>query len=137
MITVKVARMGSTVETVALEDGATVQQALDAASLSVDREEIRVNSTAATTENVLRTDDIVTLVPKVKGGQKIVKVARLGSRVIDVAVGNEATVAEALEAAEVVVENEEVRLDGRSADLSDKVGSALMITIVPKVKGGK
>jgi putative ubiquitin-RnfH superfamily antitoxin RatB of RatAB toxin-antitoxin module len=137
MITVKVARLGNAVQEVALSSGATVQNALDAADLMVENEEIRVNSSTAGVNDEVRNGDIVTLVPKVKGGQKIVKVARLGSTVQEVAVEDDATVEMALDAADVMVENEEVRLDGRSAGLSERIGSASMITIVPKVKGGK
>jgi len=137
MITVKVARLGNTVQEVALNEGASVQDALTAADLAVDGEEIRINSSNANLTDEVRNDDIVTLVPKVKGGQKIVKVARLGSTVVEVAVDNDAVVENALEAADVVVENEDIRLDGRSASTSDRIGEASMITIVPKVKGGK
>jgi len=137
MITVKVARLGNTVERVALNEGASVQDALTAADLAVDGEDVRINSSNAGLTDEVRNGDIITLVPKVKGGQKIVKVARLGSTVVDVAVDNDAIVEDALEAADVVVENEEIRLDGRSASMSDRIGAASMITIVPKVKGGK
>jgi molybdopterin converting factor small subunit len=137
MITVKVARLGNTVQEVALNEGASVQDALTAADLAVDGEDVRVNSSNSGLSDELSNGDIVTLVPKVKGGQKVVKVARLGSTVQEVAVDNEANVEDALEAADVIVENEDIRLDGRSASLSDRIGEASMITIVPKVKGGK
>jgi len=137
MITVKVARLGNTVQEVALNDGASVQDAITAADLAVDGEDVRVNSSNAGLSDEVRNGDIITLVPKVKGGQKLVKVARLGSTVKEVAVENEAVVEDALIAADVVVENEDIRLDGRSASLSDSIGNATMITIVPKVKGGK
>ena len=137
MITVKVARLGTTVQEVALNEGASVQDAITAADLAVDGEDVRVNSSNASLSDEVEDGDIVTLVPKVKGGQKVVKVARLGSTVQEVAVDNDATVEDALQAADVVVENEDIRLDGRSASLSDQIGSASMITIVPKVKGGK
>ena len=117
--------------------GMSVQDALDAAGLTVDGEEIRINSSTASASDEVRDGDIVTLVPKVKGGQKTVKVARLGSTVQEVAVDDNATVQDALDAADVIVENEEIRLDGRSASVSTPIGSASMITIVPKVKGGK
>ncbi len=106
MITVKVARLGNTVEEVALNEGASVQDALTAADLAVDGEDVRINSSNAGLTDEVRNGDIITLVPKVKGGQKIVKVARLGSTVVDVAVDNDAIVEDALEAADVVVENE-------------------------------
>ena len=137
MITVKVARLGTTVQEVALNEGASVQDALTAAGLSVDGEDVRVNSSNAGLNDEVEDGDIVTLVPKVKGGQKIIKVARLGSTVQEVAVDNDAVVEDALQAADVIVENEDIRLDGRSASLSDRIGDASMITIVPKVKGGK
>ena len=137
MITVKVARLGNTVQEVALEEGASVQDALTAADLAVDGEDVRVNSSNAGLSDEVQDGDIVTLVPKVKGGQKVVKVARLGSTVEEVAVDDTATVEDALQAADVIVENEDIRLDGRSASLSDQIGTATMITIVPKVKGGK
>lgn len=137
MITVKVARLGNTVQEVALNEGASVEDAITAANLEVDGEDVRVNSSNARLSDEVEDGDIVTLVPKVKGGQKVIKVARLGSTVVEVAVDNDAVVEDALEAADVIVENEEIRIDGRSASLTDQIGSASMITIVPKVKGGK
>jgi putative ubiquitin-RnfH superfamily antitoxin RatB of RatAB toxin-antitoxin module len=138
MITVKVARLGTAVVEVALADDATVQDALTAAGLAIDgNEELRINSESVRTSDEVEDGDIVTLVPKVKGGQKVVKVARLGSAVVEVAVDNNATVQDALDAADVVVENEDVRIDGSSVSLSSPIGEAALITIVPKVKGGK
>jgi molybdopterin converting factor small subunit len=138
MITVKVARLGTAVQEVALAEGATVQQALDAAGLEVDgNEELRINEDTVSASDELSDGDIVTLVPKVKGGQKVVKVARLGSAVVEVAVDNDATIQDALDAADVHIGNEDVRVDGRSVSTSDAIGSTSLITIVPKVKGGK
>jgi len=137
MITIKVARLGTTVLEVALNTGASVQDALTAAGLTVDGEDVRVNSSNAGLNDEVEDGDIVTLVPKVKGGQKVIKVARLGSTVQEVAVDNNASVEDALQAADIVVENEDIRLDGRSASLTESIGDASMITIVPKVKGGK
>ena len=135
---VKVARLGTAVQEIALTEGQTVGNALTAADLSVENEEVRVNNTSASESTVLRNGDIVTLVPKVKGGQKIVKVARLGTAVQEVAVADDATVQQALDAAGIDIDNEDVRIDGQSADLDSRlVGSNPLVTIVPKVKGGK
>ena len=134
---VKVARLGTAVQEVALVDGQTVNDALIAADLAVENEDIRINNTTASTASVLRDGDIVTLVPKVKGGQRIVKVARLGTAVQEVAVAETASVQDALDAAGIEVENEDVRIDGQSADLESQIGAGNLITIVPKVKGGK
>ena len=134
---VKVARLGTAVQEIALVDGQKVSDALIAADLAVENEDIRVNNSSATEANVLRDGDIVTLVPKVKGGQRIVKVARLGTAVQEVAVAEDASVKDALDAAGIDIENEDVRVDGRSSDLNSGIGSGNLITIVPKVKGGK
>jgi putative ubiquitin-RnfH superfamily antitoxin RatB of RatAB toxin-antitoxin module len=134
---VKVARLGTAVQELALTDGSKVSDALAAADLGVENEDIRINNTTASQDSVLRDGDIVTLVPKVKGGQRIVKVARLGTAVMEVAVAETATVQDALDAAGIEVENEDVRVDGQSSDLGNQIGSGSLITIVPKVKGGK
>jgi len=135
---VKVARLGTAVQEVALSDGTRVSDALVAAGLDQDtNEDIRVNSSSASLDSSVSDGDIVTLIPKVKGGQKIVKVARLGTQVQEVAVDENATVQQVLDAAGIYVENEDVRIDGRSANRSDRIGSSSLVTIVPKVKGGK
>lgn len=134
---VKIARLGTAVQELALTDGAKVSDALESADLAVENEDIRVNNSAASENTVLTDGAIVTLVPKVKGGQRIVKVARLGTAVMEVAVAEDATVQNALEAAGIEIENEDVRVDGRSSELSARIGSGNLITIVPKVKGGK
>ena len=134
---VKIARLGTAVQEIALTDGSKVSDALVAADLTVEAEDIRVNNSSASQDTVLRDGDIVTLVPKVKGGQRIVKVARLGTAVQEVAVAETATVQEALDAAGIEIENEDVRVDGRSSELGAQIGSGSLITIVPKVKGGK
>ena len=134
---IKVARLGTAVQQVALENGATVADALTAADLQVDNEEIRINQHDASESDVLHNDDIVTLVPKVKGGQRMVKVARLGTAVQEVAVADDATVQNILDAADIQIDNEDVRIDGRTASLGERVGMGNLVTIVPKVKGGE
>ena len=134
---VKVARLGTAVQELALTPNAKVSDALEAAGLTVENEDIRVNNSASATTTVLNDGDIVTLVPKVKGGQRIVKVARLGTAVVEVAVDENAAIQDALDAAGIEIENEDVRLDGSSANVSARINSGNLITIVPKVKGGK
>jgi uncharacterized Zn ribbon protein len=134
---VKVARLGTAVQEIALVDGQKVSDALLAADLEVENEDIRVNNSTAAESQILRDGDIVTLVPKVKGGQRIVKVARLGTAVQEVAVAEDALVQDALDAAGIDIDNEDVRVDGHSSDLGSPIGSGNLITIVPKVKGGK
>ena len=134
---VKVARLGTAVQELALTENSSVNDALIAAGLEVENEDIRVNSSTASSSTVLREGDIVTLVPKVKGGQRIVKVARLGTAVQEVAVAETATIQDVLDASGIDIENEDVRVDGHSSDLGSPIGSGTLVTIVPKVKGGK
>jgi putative ubiquitin-RnfH superfamily antitoxin RatB of RatAB toxin-antitoxin module len=134
---VKVARLGTAVNELALNEGARVSDALLAADLTAENEDIRVNNASASNTQVLRDGDIVTLVPKVKGGQRIVKVARLGTSVQEVAVAEDATIQDALDAAGIDIDNEDVRVDGHTSELDDQIGTGNLITIVPKVKGGK
>ena len=134
---IKVARLGTAVQDIFLNTGQNVSDALAAAGLEKDNEEIRINSTSADLESTLEDGDIVTLVPKVKGGQRIVKIARLGTAVKEVAVSEDATVQDVLDAAGMVIENEDIRIDGESSELSDEIGDGELVTIVPKVKGGK
>jgi len=134
---IKVARLGTAVQEIALEVGRTVNDAIDAAGLDIDNEDIRIGSRDASMTDVLHDGDIVTLVPKVKGGQRIVKVARLGTTVQEVAVADVATVQDVLDAAGIEIDNEDVRINGTTADLGSSLGSGDLVTIVPKVKGGK
>ena len=136
-ILIKIARLGTAVAELAAVEGWTVSSALEASDLEVENEDIRVNNNAANEATVLHDGDIVTLVPKVKGGQKIVKVARLGTAVSQVAVSEDARVQDALDAAGLSIDNEDVRLNGHSSSVNDLIGDNDLITIVPKVKGGK
>ena len=129
--------LGTAVSELAVVEGWTVSSALEASDLEVENEDIRVNNNAANEATVLHDGDIVTLVPKVKGGQKIVKVARLGTAVSQVAVSEDARVQDALDAAGLSIDNEDVRLNGHSSSVNDLIGDNDLITIVPKVKGGK
>lgn len=66
---VKVAKYGDQTVEVALEEGATVKQALEAADYadeSIDK--VRVNGVAATMDTPLTGGAIVTIVGKIEGG---------------------------------------------------------------------
>lgn len=65
---IKVAKLGTSVKEVALEGGSRVSDALNAAEVRADGFELRVNGNPVTGDAVLRTGDIVTLVPQIKGG---------------------------------------------------------------------
>ena len=70
---VKIAKLGSRVEEIMVEDGATVGTVLDLAGIDPKGYNIRVNRVDATVETVLRNGDdvtnIITLLPAVKAGR--------------------------------------------------------------------
>lgn len=67
MILVKVAKLGSRVSEVSLEEGQNVNAALEIAGVSAVGN-IRVNGIEATDQTTLFDGDIITIVPKIKGG---------------------------------------------------------------------
>jgi len=65
--TVKVAKLGSAVVELFLDDAATVDQAIEAAGMSADGFQVRVNG--RTPCESLNNGDMITLVPAIKGGR--------------------------------------------------------------------
>lgn len=65
---IKVAKLGSAVKEVALDSGSTVGMALEAADVDAGDFEVRVNGNPVGNDALVRTGDVVTLVPKIKGG---------------------------------------------------------------------
>jgi sulfur carrier protein ThiS len=70
MLFVKVAQLGAQVREVSLKVDATVDDAIDAADVDVAGFEVRLNGAPAEGDEVVRTGDIVTLVPQIKGGRR-------------------------------------------------------------------
>ncbi len=69
MLTIKIAKLGSTVHEVALDDrNNTVEHALKAARIDAGSDEIRVGGVSARPTTELSDGDTITLVPSVKGG---------------------------------------------------------------------
>ncbi len=67
---------------------------------------------------------------------QFVKVAQLGKTVKEVSLDTDATVATALEAAELRSAGFEVRLNGAPCAGTEKTRSGDIITLVPQIKGG-
>lgn len=67
---VKIAKIGSRVNEVALSDNATVAEALAAGEQSIPSgHELRVNGEPAGQDFELEDGDVITLVPQIKGGK--------------------------------------------------------------------
>jgi hypothetical protein len=65
---VKIAKLGSKVVELYVEDGTTLAQALEVAEMSAEGFEPRVNGAIARETTVLTDGAIITMVPKIKGG---------------------------------------------------------------------
>jgi hypothetical protein len=66
-----------------------------------------------------------------------VKVARTGARAIEVSLNGERTVADALNAADLTLkDNEVIRVDGEEADMDTKLHDEARITLTKNVEGG-
>jgi len=65
---VKVAKLGSKVQELFLENGATVSSVLELAGENSEGYEIRVNGQPAAEDTPLSDGDIITLVPPIRGG---------------------------------------------------------------------
>lgn len=134
---VKVAKLGTAVKEVALELTANVGDALRAAEIEAGGFEIRVNGNPVEATASVRSGDVITLVPQIKGGMNLVKVAKLGSAVKEVALESTATIAQALRAAETDQAGFEIRLNGNPVGTDANVRSGDIVTLVPQIKGGR
>lgn len=65
---IKVAKLGSAVKEVMLEDGSSIEQALGAAGMLASGYQVRVNG--RTECGRLQDGDTITLVPSIKGGRR-------------------------------------------------------------------
>lgn len=65
---IKVAKLGEKVKEFFLEEGKTVQDVLELAGFRTRGFDLRINGNPAKLTDVLADGDIVTLIPKIKGG---------------------------------------------------------------------
>ena len=67
-VNVRIVQLGKGVFDYAGEAGATVAMGLAAAQVATSGMEVRVNGAAATPGQALRDGDLVTVIPRIKGG---------------------------------------------------------------------
>jgi len=66
---IKLLRLGHSARHLDLEDGATVQTAIDQAGIEVSGHSLSVNGLGAGTDTSLTDQDVLVISPKVQGGQ--------------------------------------------------------------------
>lgn len=138
MKTVKIAMVGQAVKEVAVEDTATVNDALVVAELSSEGYDIKMGGATVSLDTNVTDNALIILVKKIKGGSDpvTVKVAMVGQAVKEVAVDCGSTVGDALSIAGVSAEGYDVKMGGTTVDLSDTVSANALIILVKKIKGG-
>lgn len=134
--TIKVAQLPGKVVEIVVEEGATVQQALNIAGLSADGFEVKVDSVSVDVNAVLPSStQMVLLTKKVKGNTGVVKIAQLPGKVQEIAIEAGTTVQQALELASLSADGFEIKVDSVPADMNTVVDGATMILLTKKVKG--
>jgi sulfur carrier protein ThiS len=68
---------------------------------------------------------------------ELVKVAKLGKKVEEVALESRSNVGDALKAANMTKDGFELRLNGKPVDTGATVRNGDIVTLVPQIKGGK
>lgn len=133
----KIGKMPGRMNDYALEPGSTLQDALDLAELNAESFEVKVDGNSITDfSTVVDNANVIMLTKKVKGNNGITKIGKMPGRMEEYALEPGSTVQDALNLAELDVENFEVKMDGNSIDdLNTSADGAAVIMLTKKVKG--
>jgi putative ubiquitin-RnfH superfamily antitoxin RatB of RatAB toxin-antitoxin module len=137
-ITIRIGHVPGTIKEVALEDGATVAQALVAADLDSTGYEIKAGGRTLISGDVLTNGALVLLTKQIKGNMPDAISVRAGmvpGTIKEVAVECGATVAAALRAAELDSTGYEIKAGGRTLSLTDVVTAGMLILLTKQIKG--
>ena len=132
---ITIGKVPGSLQNIAVEDGASVADALSVAGLSADGYEIRLNGSVASLESSVPDGAKIFLVKKIKGNQSIVTVGKVPGSLRDVAVESGASVQDVLNIAELDASGYEIRLNGVVADLDTTVTDGAKLFLVKKIKG--
>jgi len=136
---VKVGTVPGKIQEVSVETGTIVKAAIETAGFVTEGYEVKVDGRTvdATTATVKSSTATILLVAKVKGNSAIVvKVGTVPGKIQEVTLDSSQSVGEAIQLAGLVSEGYEVKLNGRTANDSTRLGaSAQTILLVAKVKG--
>lgn len=129
---VKVVRLNQPAVEIFVEDDATVEDALEVAGIDSFSFEVRLNGALADETNPVSDGDVISLAE----ANLTVKVAKLGSRVVELTVASGTTVAQALAALQMSNEGFETRVNGMPAHDGTFLRDNDIVTLIPKIKGG-
>lgn len=138
-ITVKAGTVPGTLTTIALEEGATVADALRQANLDASGYQVRVNGETADTSRTLGEGDTVLLTRQIKGNMPTVKAGTVPGVLRDVAIEDGASVADVLAAAGLSSEGYQVRLNGEAITnpAGEEIEEGDTILLSRQIKGNR
>ena len=67
--------------------------------------------------------------------EKVIRVGKMPGRIVEVVVGEEATIQEVLSLAGLDASGFDIKVDGKLAKLDEKVGEANLVILAQRVKG--
>jgi putative ubiquitin-RnfH superfamily antitoxin RatB of RatAB toxin-antitoxin module len=136
---IKVGQMPGRIVEVAVEVGSTVAQVLEIAGLDATGYQIKMDGVNATLETTItETSALVLLAKLVKGNaEQLVKIGQMPGRIVEIVIDSEATIADAIELAGLTADGFQIKADGNTVTLDDKVGTANLILLAKMVKGNK
>lgn len=136
MLNVRIGTMPGRINEFALENGATVKEALEIADLTAEGYQIKVNGEQADEEKVLSDGDLVLLVKQIKGNSEpLVRVGTMPGRINEYAVLADATVEDVLEIADLTAEGYQIKVNGEMATLDTPVNDGDLVLLVKQIKG--
>ena len=136
MKTVTVGKVPGTLSNVVVEDGATIQDVLDAAGdLDAAGFEVKMNGSSVDLDDEVRDGANVFLVKQIKGNQCIVTVGKVPGTLKDLAVESDSTIQDVLNIAELDPDGFEIKVNGASKSLGDIVPDGANVFLVKQIKG--
>ena len=136
MLNVRIGTMPGRINEFALENGATVKEALEIADLATEGYQIKVNGEQVDEGKILSDGDLVLLVKQIKGNSEpLVRIGTMPGRINEYAVLADATVEDVLEIADLTAEGYQIKINGEIATLDTPVGDGDLVLLVKQIKG--
>ena len=134
---VKIVKLPGRVEEFLLEDGATVEDGLEQAGITLEsNSEIKVNGNISNKGTVLRNGDSVVVSTKIKGNATSVKIVKLPGRVEEFLLEDGATVEDGLDQAGITLEsNSEIKVNGNISNKGTVLRNGDSVVVSTKIKG--
>ncbi len=137
MIEIRIGKVPGSINSFALNDGATIQDALTAAGLSRDGFELRVDSASVDTNYRLRDGQTVLLCAKIRGAHDgiEVRIGKIPGSISTLALEEGATIADALRQAGLSRDGFELRVNSETVNEDHVLEDGETVLLVAKIRG--